>query len=254
MERSIGDFNIRRSRDDVAIAGICAGLADYFDVDALVVRILALLALLASFGAAAFAYLVLWAVIPMREDGDPITVRAEGAPDPSMSPILTRKACLVIWSTAFVACIGFAGALDIVLVDSHWWQFWPIIPFSFGIMMMVFPVRRRFHADLMACGIAFVGIGLQLLFCSIDLLSWTTVPEAAGDLWPLLAVSVGCSVYGHVRRSNLMIFASGLFVLVAAILAATVFGIPGDVDALAFRVLPGSEYEITAAPLMEAKG
>ncbi|MDU5613511.1 MAG: PspC domain-containing protein, partial [Slackia sp.] len=38
MERSIGDFNIRRSRDDVAIAGICAGLADYFDVDALVVR------------------------------------------------------------------------------------------------------------------------------------------------------------------------------------------------------------------------
>lgn len=52
-----------RSRDAL-IAGVCAGVADYFGADPLAVRILAVALAVASAGSLAVAYLVLWAIIP----------------------------------------------------------------------------------------------------------------------------------------------------------------------------------------------
>src|SRR3712207_7163355 len=48
MNEAIIGLNIRRSRCGSAVAGVCAGLAEYFDVDALAVRIVAVLALFRS--------------------------------------------------------------------------------------------------------------------------------------------------------------------------------------------------------------
>lgn len=52
-----------RSRDAL-IAGVCAGVADYFSVDPLVVRILAAAFTLASGGLLGLAYLAMWIVVP----------------------------------------------------------------------------------------------------------------------------------------------------------------------------------------------
>ena len=52
-----------RDTDDVRIAGVCSGLALYFDIDTALVRILMLVALLA--GSAGFwAYVILWIAVP----------------------------------------------------------------------------------------------------------------------------------------------------------------------------------------------
>ena len=45
------------------IAGVCAGIANYLDVDVTVVRILFLISLFAG-GLGFWAYLVVWAVAP----------------------------------------------------------------------------------------------------------------------------------------------------------------------------------------------
>ena len=52
--------------NDAMIAGICAGLAEYFDIDVVIVRILAVALGLASFGVTIFAYILLWLIIPKR--------------------------------------------------------------------------------------------------------------------------------------------------------------------------------------------
>ncbi len=52
-----------RSADDRVIAGICGGIADYLDIDAILVRILFLLLSLAS-GVGLVIYLVLWFIMP----------------------------------------------------------------------------------------------------------------------------------------------------------------------------------------------
>ena len=58
--------NIRRlyrSTDDRMIAGVCAGLAEYIDIDPTIVRLLFVLGLLAG-GATFWAYLVMMLVVP----------------------------------------------------------------------------------------------------------------------------------------------------------------------------------------------
>lgn len=53
-----------RSRNRI-IGGVCQGLADYFNVDVVLVRIIALFALF-SFTAGFWVYLVLWIVVPLQ--------------------------------------------------------------------------------------------------------------------------------------------------------------------------------------------
>jgi phage shock protein C len=50
------------------VAGVCAGIGDYFGVDANVVRIIFAAVTIFSVGAAALVYLVAWAVLP--EEGE----------------------------------------------------------------------------------------------------------------------------------------------------------------------------------------
>lgn len=52
-----------RSVKDCKIAGVCAGLADYFDIDPTIVRLLAVFFLFAWFSSAV-AYVIAWIIIP----------------------------------------------------------------------------------------------------------------------------------------------------------------------------------------------
>ena len=65
---------LRRSRDGAMLAGVAAGLADYFDVDATLVRI-GLVALSLLGGAGVPLYLAAWLLIP--EEGSDIAVAGE---------------------------------------------------------------------------------------------------------------------------------------------------------------------------------
>ncbi len=52
-----------RSRNRRMVAGVCGGLADYFDIDPTVIRLLFLI--LAVFGGSGLVvYLVMWIVVP----------------------------------------------------------------------------------------------------------------------------------------------------------------------------------------------
>jgi phage shock protein PspC (stress-responsive transcriptional regulator) len=57
-----------RSSTDKKIAGVCAGLADYFDLDPTIVRVVWLLAILVG-GTGVLAYLILWIVLPVAPAG-----------------------------------------------------------------------------------------------------------------------------------------------------------------------------------------
>ena len=57
---------IYRSRNNRMIAGVCAGLAEYVDIDPTIVRLLFVLGLFAG-GATFWAYLVMMLVIPEEQ-------------------------------------------------------------------------------------------------------------------------------------------------------------------------------------------
>ncbi|MBA2650634.1 MAG: PspC domain-containing protein [Legionella sp.] len=54
-----------RSRIDKKIAGVCGGLAEYFHIDAIWMRMLFVLFFLAG-GAAFIVYVVLWLLVPLE--------------------------------------------------------------------------------------------------------------------------------------------------------------------------------------------
>ncbi len=54
---------LTRSRTDKKVAGVCGGIAEYFHVDATVIRLLFVLATLLG-GPGVLIYIVLWIVMP----------------------------------------------------------------------------------------------------------------------------------------------------------------------------------------------
>lgn len=52
-----------RSTDDVMLAGVCSGLAKYFNVDVTLVRVIFVVLALAGLGGV-ILYLVLWVLVP----------------------------------------------------------------------------------------------------------------------------------------------------------------------------------------------
>ena len=52
-----------RSKKDKMIAGVCGGIADYFDVDPTLIRLLTVLFVILG-GAGVVAYIIAWIIIP----------------------------------------------------------------------------------------------------------------------------------------------------------------------------------------------
>ena len=58
---------LMRSGRDKKIAGVCAGVANYFDMDPTIVRVIwAVLAF--GYGAGIVAYIILWIIAPVASD------------------------------------------------------------------------------------------------------------------------------------------------------------------------------------------
>lgn len=59
-----GPRKLMRSSTDRKIAGVCAGVADYFDIDPTIVRVVWLLVVLCG-GTGLLLYVILWIVLPV---------------------------------------------------------------------------------------------------------------------------------------------------------------------------------------------
>lgn len=135
-----------RSYDNKMLGGICGGLAEYFDVDPSVMRILAVISLFISGGMTILVYIVAWVIIPLNEPGQPSTEKAKAVPvkrddSPRLSP----------WTTYLpgLALIFFGSVL---LIREHWFWFswaemWPIILIAVGLIMIFAGKRSSFWKE-----------------------------------------------------------------------------------------------------------
>jgi phage shock protein C len=67
-QSTVGYRKLRRPLDDRMVAGVCSGLARYFGVDPVLVRIGFAVLALVTWGVALVAYPLLWIIMP---DADP---------------------------------------------------------------------------------------------------------------------------------------------------------------------------------------
>jgi phage shock protein C len=67
-----GRRKLMRSRVDRKIAGVCAGFAEYFDLDVTVVRVVWLIVALCPPGGGILAYIIGWIVMPEEPEYVPV--------------------------------------------------------------------------------------------------------------------------------------------------------------------------------------
>ena len=65
MEAPIAPKKLYRSRENAMINGFCAGLAEYFDIDPSLVRLI-FVVLVAAGGASLLAYIAAWIIVPQK--------------------------------------------------------------------------------------------------------------------------------------------------------------------------------------------
>ena len=58
-----------RSRQDQKISGVCGGIAEYFEIDSTIVRLLWLVSIFA-FGTGVLVYIIASIIVPERDNGD----------------------------------------------------------------------------------------------------------------------------------------------------------------------------------------
>ncbi len=136
---------LNRSRKEKMIGGVCGGLAGYFDIDPVIVRILFVLAVFMG-GSGILAYIICWIIIPE----EPMAVASPASPPQSAPATQTTSSDQPQGSpsgqesnhrgsmTAGVVLIAIGGLflLHNLLPALHFVHMWPILLILLGVAIL----------------------------------------------------------------------------------------------------------------------
>lgn len=140
--RNVAGGRLSRNSDDKILGGVCSGLANYFGIDPVVVRIIFVL----LFGALFWVYILLWLILPARSIQSDITKRLYRNPDDKViagvAGGLASYFNIEPWVPRLIFALPFVIALVSGTLDSFWWHgdfgFFPRMAFgSVGSTMFV---------------------------------------------------------------------------------------------------------------------
>jgi phage shock protein PspC (stress-responsive transcriptional regulator) len=128
-----------RSTTNKMLSGVCGGLADYFDLDPTLIRLIAIVALFASGGLVILAYIVAWIIIP-RDDIAVDTSEPVESPSP-------RKNGSASWHSFLPGIILIClGGIFLVREYCYWFSFselWPVLLILVGLGLIMLRSGRR---------------------------------------------------------------------------------------------------------------
>ena len=129
-----------RDEQHKKIGGVCAGLAEYFNVDVSLVRVLFLVAMFAG-GGGFLAYVILWVVVPNQPLVSPSDeFFASAQPNPQPVPVAPLNKPITTGSIVGGLILILLGVYltldqyDLIHLDFN--TFWPIVLIIIGLILM----------------------------------------------------------------------------------------------------------------------
>lgn len=238
-----------------ALAGVCSGLAEYFDADTLVVRILVVLVSCVTFGLGVVVYIIMWVVVPLEPEQSvpyevlpeyvasstrgemPYDARSVGATAGQSQTISSANRVVVAIALVLLFFLASFNVSPFVS-GTQWWQFWPFAPLIAGLCLIVVPVRTKHEGAWHALGIAIAAISAMLVPMSVGVISWETLPFGLQRFWFFLAVAVVLFAFGLARNSLALMVAGALCVVGFCLVTLYFCAVPGVMESLVF-VMPG---------------
>lgn len=159
---------LQRNEKDKMLAGVCAGLADYFDVDVTWIRIAFVVATMAGFSGI-LAYIILWIAVPAKpyipgsydpgsgrynadyrvyeDKAPPSSYTSNTVPEPPQSALKARRSGNGRMIAGLIM-VGFGAffLLDEFNVIPYWFDFdklWPLIFIIPGILIISKNGKKR---------------------------------------------------------------------------------------------------------------
>jgi phage shock protein C len=142
-----------RSRKDKIISGVCGGIGEYFGIDPVIIRIIAVVLFLWG-GSGIIAYIIAMIIIPYAPDQDAEVQKKTG----KSMPAKDQKQEVKRGSDSGAFIIGIVmvliGGLFLLrnfplFNDYYWWFkhqighiFWPAILIAFGAFMIIRGTRK----------------------------------------------------------------------------------------------------------------
>lgn len=139
-----------RSIDDNIIAGVCGGLAEYFQIDSLLIRIIFILLAIGG-GSGVLIYLILWLVIP-KETGKGKTIDREKKVKEFANEVKNKAKSMAkeIGVETKIKRNGRINILGVVLIlvglvslwnqifpkMINWDMFWPVMLVLVGVLLI----------------------------------------------------------------------------------------------------------------------
>jgi len=143
------------------IAGVCGGIAEYFDIDSTLVRLLTVLVILLG-GAGVVAYIIAWIVIPKNPEqiSDEVFKERENIKEKikkgtkdvieevkvhfeSEEPSHKSKKNRRILGGIIVIAIGLIFLLNGFFPWVGWNKLWPVILIAVGITIMIQAFKKK---------------------------------------------------------------------------------------------------------------
>ena len=125
-----------RSTSDKVIGGVAGGLADYLNIDPVIVRII--FVLLAVFGGSGvLVYIILWIVIPEKPFlfAEVQPEEQDGQEQQGMVDARRKSNSSLIAGIVLIA-FGLLFLVDRLMPMYHIWDFWPLLLIGAGFLLI----------------------------------------------------------------------------------------------------------------------
>jgi len=137
--------NLYRDEHRKMIGGVCAGLSDYFKVEPSIVRLIFLLALILK-GGGLLIYIVLWIVLPKKDNANPI-VSSFTQPPLDTTTFMPVKKSPSTFAIAFGLILILFGAYFLLdnynlLPDWDFENLWPLGLVVIGLVLIFVPKKN----------------------------------------------------------------------------------------------------------------
>lgn len=248
------------------LGGVCKGVAEYFNVDPIIVQIITVLATLATGGLVGVAYIALWVVLPeapLRNtpvDVAPYSVQTqsydqgkESTPSQSTphssaptSPVTPDHSAEIsrgaLWLGFILLFIGITASLSFFVTRVEWWQFWPLFFVIAGIGSMVVPGKKGHRMDRFINGLTSFSFGVAALPFSLGLLALSSITTIFANLWPLLIIMCGLYVLGEAMKAPLIKLLGGLCFAAFCVIGLIWFATPGPIESIIVTLPTGKTF------------
>ena len=133
---------LQRDSSNKVIGGVCSGLANYFDIDVSLIRVLFVVMFLCA-SAGFWLYILLWLVMPAGQGGrtnyyvspDGTTeVSSEETTDLMKTPIQNKGGLI---AGLVLIGIGAVGLLNRFVPELDWSTAWPFLLIALGLFLII---------------------------------------------------------------------------------------------------------------------